>query len=943
MSGRTIYEVPLVSEVQEGMKFPISDGSNLPQTASVKQINAFITKKVQEFLIEELSSYVKKESGKGLSTNDFTTELKNKLNGLKNYDDSLLVEQMSQIQNILDSVMSGNSSKAIESFNEIVAFLKNIQDNETLEGIVGGISTKISGIETKLSELGSEVKENSTLLKTIKEVVDFNSYTQEVNRIYDGQWTSDPSYYRHYKIPVIVGQKIYIKANSEKETAYAFLASSRTDIVDYSEQGTKYLAAGKETEVEVPIGTKFLYIYSGFGATLSASLPSSLIISGIGLVDRVEELFANTNELGANINENMSDISSINATIKSSDNITPQIIKSLYISNNTILAGSVTLEIHYHKATKDEIVIIECEVATSTPTGCIFIVDDIEKINAGYIIENLIQPNVRAGERVTRAIKLKEGQIVALSTYRDQSSYFGIYNGKDRMSENEERIKELETKRIKTDNIEDKAITIEKIAFTVTSENVVDWQNLDIRDWSLSSAVASTSYKATDFILLKANTTYTCNVKLRRVYTFEKYGAFEDTVSNVQNPAIQSLEEITKFTTGDTDVYVRLMVQTSLFNIGAIMLVEGEELPGEYVPYKVMIDPNLLPLEKQKKKITAVGSSGLARSSGGQWCLTDTQKSKYGVSTDLTMTRVLQVLLEYDKSNIIAEGGNTASNSMFMCGLSSYILLNSFVLKADKSNTQYLWSTESIAASMTENLNTIGNVKGNGVFNGIINGISVYVNPSAGTIAPTEDLDSDITIPANGFLTREPRILAEVDGNVMDRIQDSYGLILQIGANNEGATPEELINYFELAIKASGCSWFICLPKNGAGIHTTSELNNAIPLLKKKFGSRFIDHRPYMCSLKALNDQGITPTTSEAYPDINGINSNPLTENQIANNVPCDMQCIAEGRYPSSFWHSAYRDNETNNQTINATHFNAQGLECLGKYLYNMIKLMKIE
>jgi hypothetical protein len=265
------------------------------------------------------------------------------------------------------------------------------------------------------------------------------------------------------------------------------------------------------------------------------------------------------------------------------------------------------------------------------------------------------------------------------------------------------------------------------------------------------------------------------------------------------------------------------------------------------------------------------------------------------------------------------------------------------VLKADKSNTEYLWSTESIAASMTENLNTIGNVQGNGAFNGIINGISVYVNPKGGTIAPTEDLDSDITIPAKCFLTREPKIQDEENGHVMDEIQGSHGLILQIGANDEGASPEELINYFELAIKASGCSWFICLPKNGAGIHTTSELNNAIPLLKKKFGSMFIDHRPYMCSLKALNDQGITPTTSEAYPDINGINSNPMTAIQIEKNIPCDMQCIAEGRYPSSFWHSAYRDNEPDNQTQNATHFNAQGLECLGKYLYNMIKLMKLD
>jgi hypothetical protein len=50
------------------------------------------------------------------------------------------------------------------------------------------------------------------------------------------------------------------------------------------------------------------------------------------------------------------------------------------------------------------------------------------------------------------------------------------------------------------------------------------------------------------------------------------------------------------------------------------------------------------------------------------------------------------------------------------------------------------------------------------------------------------------------------------------------------------------------------------------------------------------------------------------------------------------MECIAIGYYPSSFWHSAYRGGEA--QTINQTHFNAQGLECWGKYMVKMVKQM---
>lgn len=90
----------------------------------------------------------------------------------------------------------------------------------------------------------------------------------------------------------------------------------------------------------------------------------------------------------------------------------------------------------------------------------------------------------------------------------------------------------------------------------------------------------------------------------------------------------------------------------------------------------------------------------------------------------------------------------------------------------------------------------------------------------------------------------------------------------------------------------------------------------------------------YLTTRRALDDQGITPTTSDKYPDENGVNSNPLTASQIEHKVPCDMECIAKGQVPSSFWYGAWREDgvKTNNG-----HFNAQGQECLGKYLYRMI------
>lgn len=92
-----------------------------------------------------LETKVDKVEGKQLSTEDFTTLLKEKLESLTNYNDSDLTDAIASLQEQLDTLVSGNAKDSIESFNEIVAFLDNIKDDTTLEGIIAAIQLEIAG------------------------------------------------------------------------------------------------------------------------------------------------------------------------------------------------------------------------------------------------------------------------------------------------------------------------------------------------------------------------------------------------------------------------------------------------------------------------------------------------------------------------------------------------------------------------------------------------------------------------------------------------------------------------------------------------------------------------------------------------------------------------------------------------------------------------------
>ena len=83
-----------------------------------------------EELLDSIGNKVDKVDGKQLSTEDFTTLLKQKLDSLSNYDDTEISQAVSKLRTDLDTLVSGDTTTAIKTFNEVIAFLDGIEDSE---------------------------------------------------------------------------------------------------------------------------------------------------------------------------------------------------------------------------------------------------------------------------------------------------------------------------------------------------------------------------------------------------------------------------------------------------------------------------------------------------------------------------------------------------------------------------------------------------------------------------------------------------------------------------------------------------------------------------------------------------------------------------------------------------------------------------------------------
>lgn len=98
-----------------------------------------------------IGNKVDKVTGKGLSAEDFTSALKIKLEGLNNYDDTEISAAVTSLQTQLDTLVSGDTTTAIKTFNEVIAFLDGIADTDDLANIIGSIEQQIAGKMDKVT------------------------------------------------------------------------------------------------------------------------------------------------------------------------------------------------------------------------------------------------------------------------------------------------------------------------------------------------------------------------------------------------------------------------------------------------------------------------------------------------------------------------------------------------------------------------------------------------------------------------------------------------------------------------------------------------------------------------------------------------------------------------------------------------------------------------
>lgn len=108
--------------------------------------------------LHDIPNKVDKENGKGLSTEDFTSELLAKLKSLSNYNDTELREAIAKLRTRLDTLVEGDTSGAIDKFNEIIAFLDGIEDSQSLDSIIASIERQIAMMGNTLSDKVDKVE-----------------------------------------------------------------------------------------------------------------------------------------------------------------------------------------------------------------------------------------------------------------------------------------------------------------------------------------------------------------------------------------------------------------------------------------------------------------------------------------------------------------------------------------------------------------------------------------------------------------------------------------------------------------------------------------------------------------------------------------------------------------------------------------------------------------
>ena len=247
----------------------------------LKQVRAFIDKKDD--------TKVDKVSGKGLSTNDLTTELLNKLNSLENYDDTAVRNLIKGISSRIDTLVGESASEAIDNFNEILAFLNGVSDTQTLQGLISNLKKALENqIATKANKshthAASDITDFTAQVKTLQAADILSAEPTESTLTHTVNGTTID-----YKIGELVrvpdsesetGYKFYqLHAITDGKATWATLGTGSGGNIDLTETVTISLASNQSSSDSALVGTNILVedITNGTETLLSSTWQGSPI------------------------------------------------------------------------------------------------------------------------------------------------------------------------------------------------------------------------------------------------------------------------------------------------------------------------------------------------------------------------------------------------------------------------------------------------------------------------------------------------------------------------------------------------------------------------------------------------------------------------------------------------------------------------------------------
>lgn len=96
---------------------------------------------------------VDKVNGKQLSTEDFTTALKTKLESIGNYDDSTLAESLEELRRDFNTLVNGDTSTSIDSYNDLISFFEGVNDSSKFKAIIASLEQTINSKQNQIDDL----------------------------------------------------------------------------------------------------------------------------------------------------------------------------------------------------------------------------------------------------------------------------------------------------------------------------------------------------------------------------------------------------------------------------------------------------------------------------------------------------------------------------------------------------------------------------------------------------------------------------------------------------------------------------------------------------------------------------------------------------------------------------------------------------------------------